>query len=69
MRKLALLLLLASGCVRVRPWQRETLASPAMQQTLDPFDEQQEASLREIIEGATFGGAGPGGSAAGCGCH
>jgi hypothetical protein len=65
MRKLALLFLLA-GCATVRPWEREQLASPAMQFEANPFADEQEASIREITEGATYAGAGSGGG--GCGC-
>jgi hypothetical protein len=64
-----LLLLLCGGCVRLRPWQRETLAKPIMMPAVDPYADGQDESMREIIEGATFGGAGPGSAGAGCGCH
>ncbi len=64
-----LLALLAGGCARVRPWQRERLASPALQFEIDPYADLQERSIREITEGATFSGGGPGSAGAGCGCH
>jgi hypothetical protein len=66
---LALLLVAASGCSVVRPWQRERLAGPAMQFQMAPYAESQEASVTEITEGGTFPSAGPGSAGAGCGCH
>lgn len=71
---LLLLLLLsllggASGCARVRPWERERLASPAMQFQMEPFADGQRDSVLEITEGSTFSSAGPGNAGAGCGCH
>lgn len=65
----ALLLVGGSGCARVRPWQRERLASPAMQFQMNPWAEGQVGGVVEITEGNTFAGAGPGGAGAGCGCH
>ncbi len=61
------LALAVTGCASVRPWERETLASPGMQFAVDPFGDEQEQTILEITEGATFGGGGGGG--AGCGCH
>jgi hypothetical protein len=61
--------LLAAGCARVRPWQREQLAAPIMQLELDPYGEAQTRSMLEITEGTTYGGAASGESGAGCGCH
>jgi hypothetical protein len=58
-----------TGCARVRPWQREHLASPIMQFEVDGLAELQERTIREITEGATFAGGGPGSAGAGCGCH
>ncbi len=67
---LALLVLVgASGCARVRPWQRERLASPAMQFQMNSWAEGQVDGVVEITEGNTFAGAGPGSAGAGCGCH
>jgi hypothetical protein len=57
-----------TACAEVRPWQRERLASPAMQFTFDPGEEQ-ESSILEITEGSTFAAGGPGSAGAGCGCH
>ena len=60
------LALAALGCVGARPWERESLASPAM--TLEP-DPLASATLehvnayREGSEGASGGGGG------GCGCN
>jgi hypothetical protein len=61
--------LLGTGCVVVKPWQRERLASPAMQFEMGPYAEAQQGSVVEITEGGTFGSAGPGSAGAGCGCH
>jgi hypothetical protein len=71
MRKtlVACVLLVVSGCVTVRPWERGRLASPAMQFQMDAFADEQEQSILEITEGATFAAAGAGGAGAGCGCH
>jgi hypothetical protein len=62
-------ILLGAGCARVRPWQREQLASPIMSPVVDPWAQGQEQSMREITEGGTFAGGGPGSAGAGCGCH
>lgn len=62
-------LVLGSGCVRVRPWQREQLAKPIMLPAVDPYADAQDESMLEITEGATFAGGGPGSAGAGCGCH
>ena len=58
-----------AGCARVRPWERERLASPAMQFQMAPLADAQRDSVLEITEGATFSSAGPGSAGAGCGCH
>lgn len=58
-----------SGCAAVKPWQRERLASPAMQFEMAPIADGQRDSVLEITEGGTFVGAGPGSAGAGCGCH
>jgi hypothetical protein len=62
-------LALAAGCARVRPWERDRLASPAMQFQMAPIANEQLDSVLEITEGSTFSGAGPGNAGAGCGCH
>jgi hypothetical protein len=59
----------SAGCAPVAPWQRERLASPAMQFQMLPFAEGQQDSVQEITEGSTFPSAGPGNAGAGCGCH
>lgn len=68
---IACLLLLAavSGCTHVRPYQREHLASPALQFEMSPTADGQKKSMLEITEGNTFPSAGPGSAGAGCGCH
>ena len=58
-----------AGCARVRPWERERLASPGMQFQMSPFADGQRDSVLEITEGSTFSSAGPGSAGAGCGCH
>jgi hypothetical protein len=68
MKKIVLLLLLA-GCARVRPYQRERLASPAMQLVPNAELAAQEQTILEITEGGTFAGGGAGAAGAGCGCH
>jgi uncharacterized protein DUF4266 len=67
--KILLFALLATGCARVRPWQRGRLASPVMQFEMAPSADGQKDSVLEITEGGTFSGAGPGNAGAGCGCH
>lgn len=65
---LALLLLLglASGCARVKPWEREHLADPIMQ-----FDyNKEEKAVREHFLATREGSAGSFGvSGGGCGCN
>ena len=70
-RLFALVALFASplGCARVRPWERDRLASPAMQFQMAPLATSQLDSVLEITEGNTFTSAGPGTAGAGCGCH
>jgi hypothetical protein len=64
---LALLLLtLAGGCARVRPWQRELLAKPKMALDADPEAALLEQHVYEYREGAA---GGYGGSGGGCGCN
>jgi hypothetical protein len=53
----------------VRPWERDRLASPAMQFQMAPLATSQLDSVLEITEGNTFTSAGPGTAGAGCGCH
>lgn len=56
----------ATGCARVKPWEREYLASPIMQ--LDANKE--EKAVREHFLGTREGSAGSFGvSGGGCGCN
>lgn len=55
-----------SGCVRVRPYQREHLARPNMQLARDPQASEIEQHVYETREGAAGGTAAAGG---GCGCN
>jgi Domain of unknown function (DUF4266) len=66
---LMLVVVALAGCAHVRPWQRERLASPAMQFQMAPLADGQRDSVLEITEGSTFPSAGPGSAGAGCGCH
>lgn len=59
-------LLIAAGCVSVKPYQRERLAKPKMQLARDPQSSEMEQHVYESREGAA-GGAGGGGG--GCGCN
>lgn len=59
-------LLLAGGCVRVHPHQRERLADPAMQAPVWPGLERIDEHTREVSEGSE-GASGAGGG--GCGCN
>lgn len=61
---LALAPALGSGCVRVRPYQREYLAHPTM--LLTDFATAAESHVYAIQEGASGGGTGAEG---GCGCN
>jgi hypothetical protein len=61
-----LTLSLVAACVRVRPHEREVLASPAMQGSVWPAVERADQhvfSVREGSEGASIDGGG------GCGCN
>jgi len=66
---LALLLGVGVACQHVHPWQRERLASPALQFEMSPAAETQKDTILDITEGATYSGAGPNNAGAGCGCH
>lgn len=61
-----LLSLLATGCARVKPWQRGTLADPLMNRGRDPMGLAYSEHMYFSREG-THGGAGVGGG--GCGCN
>lgn len=56
---------LAVGCVRVKPYERETHAKKAMQDQ-KPVDEKLDEHVNEYREGS-IGGSGAGGG--GCGCN
>jgi hypothetical protein len=64
---LGILLVLTTSCVRVKPWEREKLASPAM--TVQMGEENMAGAYRaKVAETRTAGGlpgTAPGG---GCGC-
>ena len=57
---------LFGGCVPVRPWERETLAHPAMAEQTDPEGDTFEAHVAGAREAALDPGAAGGG---GCGCN
>lgn len=62
----ALVALCASGCVTVRPWQREDLARPSMVADKTPGEERFDEHSRGAREGAE-GGSGQ--ATGGCGCN
>ena len=65
MRFLTLILLLATACVPVQPWQRGVLADRRMQWARDPERGNARTHVFSVREGAS-GGAGGGGGACGC---
>ena len=72
MNRIALILLavitlaVTSGCVNVKPWQREHLADYTMQPDRDPLGTAQAEHIWFSREEAS-GGSGVGGG--GCGCN
>ena len=56
----------ASGCVTVAPYQREYLASPAMNMEDEEGEMEFQAHVFDSREGATGGHGSTGG---GCGCN
>ncbi len=62
MIRIAALVTLVAGCVRVAPHQREHLAQPVMQQPAQPAQDH----IYEVREGT--GGA-TGSTGGGCGCN
>jgi hypothetical protein len=64
--RIALLLTLAAGCVRVQPHQRETLARRSMNPQPAPGEQKLDDHVEEYREGS-IGGSGAGGG--GCGCN
>jgi uncharacterized protein (TIGR03382 family) len=65
-RLLALVLVLAGGCVHVRPRERETLAKRAMKFSPDPAEDELDLHMQEAREGSV---GGYGTSGGGCGCN
>jgi hypothetical protein len=59
-------LLVATGCVEVKPWERGELADPIMRADRDPVGDMQREHLFLSREQATGGRAVGGG---GCGCN
>ncbi|HLU68915.1 MAG TPA: DUF4266 domain-containing protein [Kofleriaceae bacterium] len=57
----------AGGCVRVKPWQREQLARPAMQTEMP----ERERAFDRVIDKAGYEGQMGGGTTegSGCGCN
>jgi hypothetical protein len=69
LQRIAMLILfcaLAGGCVRVKPYQRETLASRAMTPDKDEAEAKLDGHVEEYREGS-IGGSGVSGG--GCGCN
>lgn len=70
----ALLVLAASGCATVEPWQRGTLASDRMQLDVDPDESAMIGTRRRtreegVVAGSSAAGAGSASAGGGCGCH
>ena len=61
-----ILSVVASGCVPVKPWQKEHLALPTMAFDPDPLEARSRQHAFTSKE-ASFGGYGVGGG--GCGCN
>jgi hypothetical protein len=59
-------LALASGCARVKPWQREDLSRRAMIDDQEPGEARFDGHARGSREGAEGGSGRAGG---GCGCN
>ena len=58
--------LVAGGCVRVKPYERELLAKPTMTFQPDPHEDVLDNHMLEAREGAAGGYGSAGG---GCGCN
>jgi Domain of unknown function (DUF4266) len=56
----------ASGCARVKPYERELLAKPIMTFQPDPYEDVLDLHMLEAREGAAGGYGSAGG---GCGCN
>jgi hypothetical protein len=63
---IGLLLVLAAGCARVMPFEREMLSEPVMVFDDDPRERQHEQHWIETLEAST---GGYGGAAGGCACY
>jgi len=63
---LAIVLAVASGCVHVRPHQREALARRNMKFAPDPTEDELDLHMQEAREGSS---GGYGSSGGGCGCN
>jgi hypothetical protein len=59
-------ILLAAGCVTVKPWQREELARPSMTADQTAGEERFQSHSRGAREGAE---GGTGQASGGCGCN
>jgi hypothetical protein len=57
---------LAAGCARVKPYERELLAKPTMTFQPDPHEDVLDNHMIEAREGAAGGYGSAGG---GCGCN
>lgn len=66
MRGVLFAAVLLAGCATVRPWERETLAEPAMAEPIDPdaaaFDAHLDGARESALDVGTAGGGG-------CGCN
>ena len=62
---MTLLLLTATGCVRVKPWERDLLARRDMAWEPDGLEAKRESHIYFSKEASITGGSGGGG---GCGC-
>jgi len=63
---LSVVLMICSGCVHVKPYQREYLSKPSMNPADEAMETAFQAHLRESREGASAGSSAAGG---GCGCN
>jgi hypothetical protein len=66
MRRVVIVLVFATGCVRVAAHQREYLAKPAMDPEGGALEQKLDTHVAEYREGS-IGGTGVGGG--GCGCN
>ena len=66
MMAIVFLIAAASGCVRVKPYERELLAKPTMTFQPDPHEDVLDNHMLEAREGASGGYGSAGG---GCGCN